>query len=442
MTTHKLQASQLVPRPIEEVFDFFSRAENLARITPTAMGFDLRSDGRDMGDGLELEYRIRPVLGIPLTWRSRISDYNPPFGFRDIQVHGPYRHWEHVHSFKSVDGGTLVSDEVTYDLPAGPLGDIAHGLSVRHELEWIFRYRAQAIATILEPAGTGEQPLTVAVAGATGFVGGGIAAELRRRGHHVIGLSQDRIAAGCRMTSSCARLTFRPVKDCRKRCTASTHWRSPWHSPICRSRHPSAAGPSTRLTQPARNGWSTPPSRPMSGISSTSPAQVRHPTRRGTGFVPSGAPRRPSDASDIPFTIVRPTWVYGPRDVSLNRFLGFARQLQVVPLPNTGRQLLAPVFIDDVARLVADSLLADQAIDQTFEIGGPDTMRLRDIIARAMRVSGLNRPIVPGPTPLLKLGAAFLSWLPSHRLPPMPSTSSTSRQPPTWRPFSRSCRGG
>ena len=82
-----------------------------------------------------------------------------------------------------------MSDEVTYDLPLGVMGDIAHGLSVRHRAEWIFRYRAQAIAAIFEPAGTIEQPRTVAVAGATGFVGGGIAAELRRRGHRVIGLS-------------------------------------------------------------------------------------------------------------------------------------------------------------------------------------------------------------------------------------------------------------
>ena len=189
MTTYKLEASQLVPRPIDEVFAFFSRAENLGRITPGGMGFDLRSDGHDMRDGLELEYRIRPLLGIPMTWRSRISNYNPPHGFQDIQVAGPYRHWQHVHTFTPVDGGTLVADEVTYDLPLGVMGDIAHGLSVRHELEWIFRYRAQAIAAIFEPAGTIEKPLTVAVAGATGFVGGGIAAELRRRGHRVIGLS-------------------------------------------------------------------------------------------------------------------------------------------------------------------------------------------------------------------------------------------------------------
>jgi nucleoside-diphosphate-sugar epimerase len=62
-------------------------------------------------------------------------------------------------------------------------------------------------------------------------------------------------------------------------------------------------------------------------------------------------------ASGIPWTIVRPTWVYGPRDVALNRFVGFARQLPFVPMTNTGRQLLAPVFVEDVARLIADALV-------------------------------------------------------------------------------------
>ena len=123
-------------------------------------------------------------------------------------------------------------------------------------------------------------------------------------------------------------------------------------------------------------------------------------------------------AAGIPYTIVRPTWVYGPRDVSLNRFLGFARQLLAVPMTNAGRQSLAPVFVDDVARLAADSLVDDAAVDQVFEIGGPETLPMRDVIRRAMRAAGIHRPVFPGPTPLIKLGAAMVSWLPSPPLTP------------------------
>jgi NADH dehydrogenase len=122
--------------------------------------------------------------------------------------------------------------------------------------------------------------------------------------------------------------------------------------------------------------------------------------------------------SGIGFSIIRPTWIYGPRDVALNRFLGFARALPAVPMTNRGGQLLAPVFVDDVASLVADALTDPAARDQVFEIGGPETLQLREIIHRALRIAGLDRPLVPGPTPLIKLGAVPLSWLPSPPLTP------------------------
>ena len=122
--------------------------------------------------------------------------------------------------------------------------------------------------------------------------------------------------------------------------------------------------------------------------------------------------------SGIPFTIIRPTWVYGPRDVSLNRFLGFARLLQAVPMTNLGRQQLAPVFIDDIARLAADGLLDPAAANQVFEVGGPETLSMREIIRRALRIAGIRRPIVPGPAPLIKLAVLPLVLLPQPPLTP------------------------
>ncbi|HET7703853.1 MAG TPA: NAD(P)H-binding protein, partial [Candidatus Limnocylindrales bacterium] len=122
--------------------------------------------------------------------------------------------------------------------------------------------------------------------------------------------------------------------------------------------------------------------------------------------------------SGLTWTIIRPTWIFGPRDVSLNRFVGFARRLFSVPMTNTGSQLLAPVFVDDAAALAADALVADAAANQVFELGGPETLKMREIIATALRVAGLRRPIIPGPTPLIKLMAVPLSWLPSPLLTP------------------------
>ena len=100
-------------------------------------------------------------------------------------------------------------------------------------------------------------------------------------------------------------------------------------------------------------------------------------------------------------------------------------------MTNLGRQLMAPVFIDDIARLAADSLVDPAAANQVFEIGGPATMTMRDIIGAAIRQAGLARPIVPGPSPLLKLAAWPLQFLPKPPLPRTRSTSSISRRPST-----------
>ena len=118
------------------------------------------------------------------------------------------------------------------------------------------------------------------------------------------------------------------------------------------------------------------------------------------------------------WTIVRPTWLYGARDVSLNRFVGFARRLPAVPMTNFGNQLLAPAWVGDAAALVADALTDPAAEYQVLELGGPDTLTMREVIAAALRVAGLRRPILPGPALLLKLGSLPLTLLPAPPLTP------------------------
>jgi ligand-binding SRPBCC domain-containing protein len=105
-----------------------------------------------MRAGTRIEYRIR-VFGLPLTWRSLISRWDPPNEFVDEQLRGPYRQWIHTHRFRDhVDpvrgAGTLIEDEVRYRIPGGPLGRLLHPL-VRRELEHIFRFRQTAIEAIL-----------------------------------------------------------------------------------------------------------------------------------------------------------------------------------------------------------------------------------------------------------------------------------------------------
>ena len=419
MSTHRLSASQFVARPIEEVFTFFSRPENLGRITPASMGFEFLTSDRDMREGLEIRYRIRPLLGIPVTWTTKITGYEPPTSFQDLQLSGPYRSWQHTHTFEAVPGGTLVRDEIDYAVPLGPLGDLANRLVVRSELARIFRHRAEAIRTIFaataEPTGT-----TVAVAGGTGFVGGAIATELLRRGHAIRVLShRGESARGSLSDAIDLRRAdvqtgdglVEALRGADALMIALAFKNSPIEAPRKHQTFVEVDAEGTeRLIAAAREA----------GVK-------RIVYLSGAGAAPD-APRhwfrakwRAEEAvrgSGVTWTIIRPTWIFGPRDVSLNRFVGFARHLFSVPMTNTGSQLLAPVFIDDAANLAADSLIADAAANQTFELGGPDTLKMREIIGIALRVAGLRRPIVPGPTPLIKLAAIPLSWLPTPILTP------------------------
>jgi len=418
--THTLFASQFVPRPLEEVFAFFSRPENLGRIMPPEFGIVIRSADRAMRAGLVIDYAVRPFLGIGTTWRARIDACDPPHGFTDVQLRGPYRRWEHRHALSAVETGTRIDDEIVYELPLGRFGDALHDRVVRPALERMFRYRAAAIDAIFAPAGVADPPLTVAIAGGTGFVGGAVAAELRRRGHRVVVLSHRGEAARGPLPDD---VEIRPADIA----VPAIHGRAlagvdalvialafpnyPMENPRrgATFMDVDAAG-TERLVAAAREAGV----RRVVYVSGAGAA----PDAKRVWFRAKWRAEEAVRGSGIAHTIIRPTWIYGPRDVALNRFLAFARTLSFVPLTNRGRQLMAPVFIDDIARLAADSLTMDAAVDQVFEVGGPETMPMHEVIRRAVALAGTPRPILPGPTLLLKFAAWPLSFLPRPPLTP------------------------
>lgn len=146
--THRLEREQWIPGSLEDVFAFFSVAENLARITPAEMGFHILSPlPIEMRVDTIIEYRIR-IAGVPLRWRSRISVWEPPHRFTDVQERGPYALWEHTHSFAPEGDGVRMRDVVEYRLPLGPLGRIVHALAVRRMLGGIFDHRARVIGEV------------------------------------------------------------------------------------------------------------------------------------------------------------------------------------------------------------------------------------------------------------------------------------------------------
>ena len=117
--------------------------------------------------------------------------------------------------------------------------------------------------------------------------------------------------------------------------------------------------------------------------------------------------------SGITYTIFRPSWIYGPGDRSLNRFLGMSRWLPFVPQIGSGRQFLAPVFVGDIGALVADALAAPATENVALEVGGPETLTMDEVIRVALRVLGRRRPILHAPVVLMKVLTAPLTLLPS-----------------------------
>jgi len=136
-----LHAETWVSRPREAVFPFFADAGNLQQLTPPWLNFAIRTPQPiAMHVGALIEYRIS-LHGIPMSWLTEISAYEPPAMFVDRQVRGPYRTWIHTHQFRAERGGTLLLDHVEFDMRGATL----LGPLIRRDLRKIFTYRHEAL---------------------------------------------------------------------------------------------------------------------------------------------------------------------------------------------------------------------------------------------------------------------------------------------------------
>jgi ligand-binding SRPBCC domain-containing protein len=153
MALHQLYFEQFVPASLDRAWDFFSSPANLKEITPPEMGFDITTPNLPpkMYPGMIIAYKVRPLLRIPTTWVTEITQVKEKEYFVDDQRVGPYSIWNHRHTFEERDGGVLMTDRINYVVPLGPLGNILNAVLIRRRIESIFTYRTRRIEEIFGP---------------------------------------------------------------------------------------------------------------------------------------------------------------------------------------------------------------------------------------------------------------------------------------------------
>jgi len=140
-------STQFVKTDIDTCWSFFSDPRNLSVITPKSMNFRILfpSPMPAMYPGIIIQYKVSPLLNIPMEWITEISHVSKPAYFVDLQLKGPYRLWHHQHLFEKVEGGIQMTDIVTYELPFGKFGEFLAGRFVHKKVAGIFEYRSKVI---------------------------------------------------------------------------------------------------------------------------------------------------------------------------------------------------------------------------------------------------------------------------------------------------------
>lgn len=154
MAVHFLHQSQLIHTSLDEAWAFLSSPHNLPRITPPELGFEILTPDlpERVQPGLMIAYRVRPLFGIPMTWLSEITLVEEGHRFIDAQRLGPYAVWHHEHLIRQASPGIVeMQDRITYALPFPPLGDLAHPILVKPQLQRIFAHRQKALTEIFPP---------------------------------------------------------------------------------------------------------------------------------------------------------------------------------------------------------------------------------------------------------------------------------------------------
>lgn len=148
MQPHVLTTQTKLNASLEQVFEFFSRAENLNQVTPPHLHFKILTPlPLQMKLGAIIDYQIQ-LSGVPFHWRTLITSWEPPFRFVDEQMKGPYKLWHHQHTFEQCDGYVLMTDCVHFLSPGWFLEPLINRFFVEPKIKEIFNYREERFKDI------------------------------------------------------------------------------------------------------------------------------------------------------------------------------------------------------------------------------------------------------------------------------------------------------
>lgn len=147
-----LESRQKAPISVEQAWEFFSSPDNLEKLTPKEMNFQVTSGKPEKAyPGQIISYKVSVIPGVRLNWVTEITQVKENHFFIDEQRFGPYNMWHHEHFFEKIDENSCwLVDKVSYKLPFGILGNIAQVLFVKKQLRGIFEFRSKQILELFK----------------------------------------------------------------------------------------------------------------------------------------------------------------------------------------------------------------------------------------------------------------------------------------------------
>jgi NADH dehydrogenase len=122
--------------------------------------------------------------------------------------------------------------------------------------------------------------------------------------------------------------------------------------------------------------------------------------------------------SGMEYAILRPSWVYGPGDRSMSKFVTFTHTLPFFPQIGDGQAPVYPVYVKDLGRAVASCVMRDDSKDKVLDVGSPQRLTMDEVVRTLQKVLGQRRLIVHHPKAFMKLAAWPMRVLPNPPLSP------------------------